>query len=171
MIFFSLVVTVLLDTAMRRHLPASELQLMALPSLPLATALYIGLNARRSSQLGYAILLGLLVDCFSARPLGYFGFLLGTTAYLAWRVRRYVPADAIVPRVIACLFCGLVFSFLGLILAAITGGGAGNAPGLLRALAMASTTALSAPLLFAIWSQTRVFRNAFRGRSHYEWAS
>lgn len=171
MIVVALVLTVLLDTTMRRHLPTSELQLMLLPSLSLATALYIGIHARRSSQLGYAVILGLIVDCFSARPLGYFGFLLGTTAYLAWRVRKYVPADAIIPRVVACLLCGLVFSFLGLVLAAITGGSSGNAPGLLRALAMASTTALSAPLLFAIWNQSRVFRRAFRGRSYYEWGS
>ena len=171
MIAFALLVTVLLDVTLRSHLPGSEFQVLALPSLPLVTALYIGLHARRTSQLGYAIVLGLIVDCFSARPLGYFGFLLGTTAYLAWRVRKYVPADALLPRMIACLFCGLVFAFLGLVLAAITGGGAGNAPGLLRAIAMATTSALSVPFLFALWNRTRVFRGAFRGRSYYEWSS
>jgi len=171
MIVLALLATVLLDTTLRRHLPGSELQLLLLPSLPLATALYVGLHARRSGQLGYAIVIGLMVDCMSARPLGYFGFLLGATAYLAWRVKRYVPAEAVLPRVIACLICGLVFAFLGLVLAAITGGGPGNAPGLLRAMAMASTTALSAPILFALWDWTRVFRGAFRGRRHYEWAS
>jgi len=171
MIVFALVLTVLLDTTMRRHLPATEFQLMLLPSLSLATALYIGIHARTSGQLGYAVLLGLIVDCFSARPVGYFGFLFGATAYLAWRVRKYVPPDAVIPRVVACLLCGFVFSFLGLVLAAITGGNAGNAPGFLRALAMVSTTALSAPLLFAIWNQSRIFRRVFRGRRHYEWAS
>ena len=100
MIVLALVLTVLLDTTIRRHLPGTEMQLMLLPSLSLATALYIGIHARTSGQLGYAVLLGLIVDCFSARPLGYFGFLFGTTAYLAWRVRKYVPPDAVIPRVI-----------------------------------------------------------------------
>jgi len=171
MIIFALILTVMLDVALRQHLPGSEFQLLALPSLPLATALYIGLHARRSGQLGYAIALGLMVDCFSARPLGHYGFLLGVTAYLAWRVRKYVPAEAVLPRVFACLFCGVAVAFVGLVLAAITGGGAGNTHGLLRALATAATTALSAPFFFALWNRTRVFRRAFRGRRYYEWAS
>ena len=168
MIVIALLLAVLADAVLRRFLPGSELQLAALPSIPLITAYYIGLHARRSGQLGYAIVLGLLLDCFSARPLGYFGFLLGTTAYLAWRMRRYVPAEAILPRMVACLLCGVVF--LGLMLAAATGGGAGNSPGFLRALLMASTSALSAPFVFGIWNQTRFFRRAFRGRRYYEWA-
>jgi len=170
-IVFALLLAVLADTTLRRFLPGSEFQLAALPSIPLMTALYIGLHARRSSQLGYAIVLGLMLDCFSARPLGYFGFLFGTVAYLAWRIRKYVPADAVLPRMVACLFCGIVFAFLGLMLAAISGGGAGNSPGLMRALLMAATSALSAPFVFGIWNQTRFFRAAFRGRSYYEWAS
>ena len=171
MIVFALLLAVLADATLRRFLPGSELQLAALPSIPLITAFYIGLHARRSGQLGYAILLGLMLDCFSARPLGYFGFLLGTAAYLAWRMRKYVPADAILPRMVACLFCGVVFAFLGLMLAAVTGGSAGNSAGLMRALLMAGTSALSAPFVFGIWNQTRFFRGAFRGRRYYEWAA
>ena len=72
---------------------------------------------------------------------------------------------------VACLFCGLVFAFLGLTLAAVSGGSAGNAPGLLRALLMATTSAISAPFVFGIWDRTRFFRGAFRGRRYYEWAS
>ncbi|MHC4954418.1 MAG: rod shape-determining protein MreD [Planctomycetota bacterium] len=171
MIALALLVAVLVDTTLRLLVPGSEFQLAALPSIPLITAFYVGLNARRSGQLGYAIMLGLIVDCFSARPLGYFGFLLGTAAYLAWRVRKYVPADSVLPRMVACLFCGVIVAFFGLVLAAITGGGSGNAPGLLRALAMVTTSALSAPFVFGIWDRTRAFRSAFRGRRHYEWAS
>ena len=171
MIVLALLLAVLADTTLRRFLPGTDFQLSALPSIPLITAFYIGLHARRSSQLGYAIVLGLILDCFSARPLGYFGFLLGATAYLAWRVRRYVPAESLLPRMIACLFCGVLFAFLGLMLAAVTGGGAGNSAGLMRALLMATTSALSAPFVFGIWNQTRFFKSAFRGRRYYEWAS
>jgi rod shape-determining protein MreD len=160
-----LILAVVVDATLRLVLP---INLVWMPSVPLVTAMYIGLNARRSGQLGYAILLGALLDCFSARPLGHFAFLMGTAAYLAWKVRRYVPSDAALPRVVACFVCGVVVAFLSLVLAAASGGGVGNGSGLARALLTAATSAASAPLVFGIWNQSRLFRSAFRGRSYYE---
>ncbi|MHC4410871.1 MAG: rod shape-determining protein MreD [Planctomycetota bacterium] len=171
MIHLALLLAVLADAALRLLLPGDRFELDWLPSIPLLTALYIGLHARRSGQLGYAIVLGLLLDCFSARPLGHFGFLLGTAAYFAWKVRRYVPPEAILPRMVACLIVGCAVAFLGLVLAAASGGGAGNGPGLSRALLVAATSAGSAPLVFGLWNQSRLFRRAFRGRRHYELAA
>lgn len=168
MIQIALLLAVAADNLLRLVVPGD---VTWLPSISLITALYIGLHARRSGQLGYAIVLGLLVDCFSARPLGHFGFLMGAAAYMAWKVRRYVPAEAFLPRVIACFFCGVVVSFLGLVLASASAAGTGSAGGLARALLVAATSAGSAPLLFGIWNQSRLFRGAFRGRSHYELAA
>ncbi|MHC4940557.1 MAG: rod shape-determining protein MreD [Planctomycetota bacterium] len=171
MIHLALLLSVLADSALRLLLPGDSVEAAWLPSIPLVTALYIGLHARRSSQLGYAILLGLLLDCFSARPLGHFGFLLGAAAYVAWKVRRYVPPEAVVPRMVACFIVGCAVAFLGLVLAAASGGGVGNGPGLSRALLVAATSAASAPFVFGIWNQSRLFRRAFRGRRHYELAA
>jgi rod shape-determining protein MreD len=164
-IYVGLLFAVLADATLRLVSPIDSVWI---PSVPLVTAMFIGLNARRSGQLGYAIVLGALLDCFSARPLGHFAFLLGAAAYLAWKVRRYVPSDAALPRVVACFVCGVAVAFLGLILAAAGGGGGGNGAGLSRALLSAATSAASAPLIFGLWDQTRLFRKAFRGRSYYE---
>lgn len=164
MIQLGLLLAVVVDATLRLVLPMDH---GWLPNVPLVTAMYIGLSARRSGQLGYAILLGVFLDCFSARPLGHFAFLLGTAAYLAWKVRRYVPSDAALPRVVACFVCGVAVAFLGLVLAA-AGGGVGDGSGLTRALLAAATSAASAPLIFGIWNQSRLFRSAFRGRSYYE---
>jgi len=171
MVHLALLLAVLSDEALRLFVAGAAVPGRWLPSVSLATALYIGLHARRSGQLGYAILLGFLVDCFSAAPLGHFGFLYGATAYVAWKVRRYVPPEAILPRVVACFVIGCGFAFLGLLLAAARGGGAGNGPGLARALLLAATSAASAPFLFGVWNQSRLFRRAFRGRRHYELAA
>jgi len=171
MIHLALLLAVVADAALRLFVPGESIPPEWIPSIPLVTALYIGLHARRSGQLGYAIVLGLLLDCFSARPLGHFGFLLGAAAYVAWKVRRYVPPEAVVPRMVACFFVGCTIAFLGLVLAAATGGSAGNGPGLARALLLAATSAASAPFVFGIWNQSRLFRRALRGRSHYELAA
>ena len=72
---------------------------------------------------------------------------------------------------VACLIVGCAVAFLGLVLAAASGGGAGNGPGLSRALLVAATSAGSAPLVFGLWNQSRLFRRAFRGRRHYELAA
>jgi len=168
MIHFALLLAVLADASLRLVLPGDRFALDWLPSIPLLTALYIGLHARRSGQLGYAVVLGLLLDCFSARPLGHFGFLLGAAAYVAWKIRRYVPPEAILPRMIACFFVGCSVAFFGLVLAAASGGTTGNGPGLSRALLAAATSAASAPFVFGIWNQSRLFRRALSGRRHYE---
>ena len=168
MIHFALLLAVVSDATLRLVWPDASVDPVWMPSIPLVTALYIGMHARRSSQLGYAIVLGLILDCFSSQPLGHFGFLLGTAAYLAWKVRRYVPPEAIVPRVVACFVCGCAIAFLGLVLAAASGGGAGNGPGLSRALLIAATSAASAPFIFGLWNQSRLFRQAFRGQRYFE---
>ena len=168
MIYGALLLAVVGDAFARLVLSGEHFNLDWLPSIPLVTALYIGMHARRSGQLGYAIVLGLLLDCFSARPLGHFGFLMGAAAYFAWKVRKYVPSEAVIPRVVACFVCGCAIAFLGLVLAASSGGGAGNGAGLSRALLVAATSAASAPFVFGIWSQSRLFRHAFRGRRHFE---
>ena len=64
--------------------------------------------------------------------------------------------------------CGCVYSFLGLVLAAASGGSTGNGAGLARSLLVATTSAMSAPLVFGIWNQSRLFRHVFRGRRYYE---
>ena len=81
----------------------------------------------------------------------------------------FPPPDAILPRMVACFIVGCAIAFLGLVLAASTGGAQGD--GLSRALLTAATSAASMPFVFGIWNQSRLFRRAFRGRRHYELAA
>ena len=140
----------------------------ALPDLPLMTALFIGFRARNTGQLGLAIVLGLLADCFSSRPLGHFAFLYGAAAYLALRVRRYVPPDVYLSLAVASLFCTLVTAGLAFLIALVTVDGP-LGPGFTRSLLTALTSASAAPFVFTIWQKSRFFRRALDGR-RYEFA-
>ncbi|MHC5051219.1 MAG: hypothetical protein ACYTGK_11495, partial [Planctomycetota bacterium] len=108
-----------------------------------------------------------LVDCFSARPLGHFAFLYGSAAYFALHVRRYVPSDAFVSHIIACLFCGGLTALLGL-LVSVAAGVAAVGTGFTRTLLEALTTALVAPFVFSLWDRSRFFRRALGGQRGYE---
>jgi len=164
-IHIGLILAVLVDATLRLALPVDSVWM---PNVPLVTAIYIGLSARRSAQLGYAVVLGAYLDCFSVCPLGHFAFLLGAAAYLAWKIRRYIPSDSVSARIVACFVCGVAFALLGLVLAAAGGSGAGNGAGLSRSLLSAAISAASSPLIVALWNRSRLFRTAFRGRSYYE---
>ncbi len=168
MAYFGLLLAVLLDNILRLLAPDVLGFQTAPPDLPLVTALYIGFRAKNTGQLGYAIILGILADCFSAGPVGHFAFLFGVAAYCALRVRRFVPPDAFVSHVVACLFCGLLTAFLGLLMAVVTIRGQVGA-GFTRALLEAFTSALVAPFVFGIWDRSRFFRGALGGRG-YEFA-
>ena len=143
---------------------------MELPDLPFITALYVGFHARNTEQLWYAIVLGALVDCFSSFALGHFAFLYGAAAYLAWRIRRFLPPDPGLAFIPASLFCGLVTVFLALLLALISAGGA-TSGGFLDAIFRVLLSAASAPVFFGLWSRSRLFRGALGSRRYYEFAT
>jgi len=168
MAYVGLLLAVVADTTLRLLAPDAFWLQTAPPSLPLVTAIYIGFRARNTRQLGFAIVLGVLADCFSAAPIGHFAFLYGTAAYLALRVRRYVPSDALASHVVASLFCGVVTAFLGLLIASVRPGGASGA-GLSRALIQVTMSASLAPFVFGMWDRSRFFKGALRGRG-YEFA-
>jgi len=138
------------------------------PDLALITALYIGFRARDTSELGLAVLLGIFVDCFSARPLGFFAFLYGTAAYFTLKVRRYVPPDALVTHIVACLVCGIAIGFVALFLAVITVH-VSVGPGLWHSLAEAAANAVACPVVFGVLDRSGFFRRALGGRG-YEFA-
>lgn len=164
MAYLGLLLAVVLDQTVRLLSPFGA----PLPDLPLITALYIGFRARDTGQLGYAVALGVLADCFSAHPVGHFAFLYGATAYVALRLRRYVPPDAFVSHVVACLFCGLVGAFLALLLAAATTRGLVGS-GFSRALLVACASAPLAPVVFGVWDRSRFFGRVLGGHG-YEFA-
>ena len=164
MAYVGLLLAVLLDNSVRLLVP------MELPDLPLITALYVGFHARNTEQLWYAIALGAAADCFSSFALGHFAFLYGAAAYLAWRIRRFLPPDPGLAFIPACLFCGLVTAFLALLLALISAGSP-TAGGFLDAIFTALLSAVSAPLFFGLWSRSRLFRRALGGRRYYEFAT
>jgi len=157
-LFLAVVVNSALDVLLPEGLPI-------LPDLALMTALYVGFRARNSRDLGYAIGLGLMADCFSACPLGHFAFLYGSAAYLALQVRRYVPPDAYVSHVVALLFCTLFTAGLEFLIALVTVDGR-LAAGFLRSLLEAVSSAAVAPFLFAFWDKSRFFRRALGGRRY-----
>jgi rod shape-determining protein MreD len=167
MAYVGLLLCVVLDDAIRRVLPEGLLT-RAVPSLPLITALYIGFRARDARPLGLAIVLGMFRDSFSSVPLGHFAFLYGATAYVALRLRRFVPVDHFRSHVAACFVTLLVTCLLALLIAAVTVQGP-LGPGFLRSLVGAVTSAIAAPFVFAIWDRSRLFRSRLRGRS-YEFA-
>jgi rod shape-determining protein MreD len=167
MAYLGLILVVLLDNAIRLLLPEGFL-LQAVPDLPLVTAFYVGFRARDARPLGLAIVLGLFADCFSSCPLGHFGFLYGSAAYLALRLRRFVPADHYRTHVAACLVAGFVTSLLSLLIAAVTVDGP-LAAGFLRSLVGTVASAIFAPFVFAVWDKSRLFRGQLRGSS-YEFA-
>ena len=167
MAYLGLLFVVVLDNAFLLLAPHGLGLRTAAPDLPLATAVYIGFRARNTSELGLAILLGGFVDCFSARPLGHFAFLYGSAAYFALHVRRYVPSDAFVSHIVACLFCGVLAALLGL-LVSVAAGVSAVGPGFSRTLLEALTTALAAPFVFSVWDRSRFFRRALGGRGAYE---
>jgi rod shape-determining protein MreD len=167
MAYLGLLFVVGLDNAFQLLAPQGLGLRAAAPDLPLVTAVYIGFRARNTGELGLAILLGGLVDCFSARPLGHFAFLYGSAAYFALHIRRYVPSDALVSHIVACLVCVVLTALLGLLLAVATGVGAVG-PGFLRTLVEALSTALVAPFVFSLWDRSRFFRRALGGRGAFE---
>lgn len=167
MAYLGVLLAVLFDIAFQPFAPA-VLWTSTAPSVALATAIYIGFRAGNTSQLGLAIVLGVLMDCFSLLPIGPSAFVYGATAYLALRIRRYVPSDALTSHVVASLFCALIAAFLGLLIVSVRLGGAAGG-GLSRALMQALLTAGIAPFVFGIWDRTRFFRGALRSRG-YEFA-
>lgn len=167
MAYLGLLFVVALDNAFLLLAPHGVGLRTAAPDLPLVTAIYIGFRARDTGELGLAILLGGLVDCFSARPLGHFAFLYGSAAYFALHVRRYVPSDAFVSHIVACLFCAVLAALLGLLVSVAAGVGAVG-PGFSRTLLEALTTSLIAPFVFSLWDRSRFFRRALGGQGGYE---
>lgn len=167
MAYLGLLFVVVLDNAFELLAPHGLGLRAAAPDLPLVTAVYIGFRARNTNELGLAIVLGGLVDCFSARPLGHFAFLYGSAAYFALHIRRYVPSDAFVSHIVACLVCGVLTALLGLLLSVATGVGVVG-PGFVRTLVEAATTAAVAPFVFSLWDRSRFFRRALGGRGAYE---
>ncbi|MHC4549003.1 MAG: rod shape-determining protein MreD [Planctomycetota bacterium] len=165
MAYLGLLLVVLIDNAFLLLAPDRFGLRTAPPDLPLVTALYLGFRARNASELGLAIVLGALVDCFSARPLGHFAFLYGSAAYFALHLRRYVPSDAFVSHIVACLFCGLLTALLGLLLAVATGVESVG-PGFSRSLLEVTTSALVAPFVFSLWDRSRLFQRALGGRGY-----
>jgi len=168
-VYVGLLLAVVLDNGLRLLLPDRFALQTAPPDLPLLTALYIGFHARNASQLGYAVTLGLIADCFSSHALGHFAFLYGASAYVAQRVRRFLPPDAALSYVVASLFVGVVAALLALLLAVVTTRGGVVAPGFMRALLQALTSALFAPVVFSAWDKSRFFRGAVGGK-RYEFA-
>ena len=168
MVYVGLLLAVFGDNAVQLLAPDRFGLQTAPPDLSLITALYIGFHARGTSQLRLAVVLGLMADCFSSHSLGHFAFLYGAAAYCAQRVRRYLPPDAGLSYVLACLFCGFVTALLSLVLAVVTVGGA-LGPGFVRSLMETATSALFAPILFSFWGWSRLFRGAI-GRRRYDFA-
>ncbi len=168
MAYIGVFLAVFFDNTFRLFAPDSMWMQEAPPSVMLVTSIYIGFRAGNTRQLGFAVLLGVLADCFSVSPIGNFAFLYGATAYLALRIRRYVPSDALTSHVVASLFCGIMYAFLGLLIVSVRLGGAGGG-GLSRALVQAVMSASLAPFVFGIWDRTRFFRGALRSRG-YEFA-
>ena len=165
MVYVGLSLAVFLDSALQLLAPDRFGLQTAPPDLSLITALYIGFNAHRTSHLRLAIVLGLMADCFSSHSLGHFAFLYGAAAYVAQHVRRYMPPDAGLSYVVACLFCCVTTAFFSLGLAVMTTQGA-VWPGFVRALMEAVSSALFAPILFSIWDRSRLFRGAIGGRRY-----
>jgi rod shape-determining protein MreD len=160
MAYVGILLVILLDNAVRVVVP--ETFPVAHPDLALVTALDIGFRARNTKELGLAVVLGLVADCFSARPIGHFAFLYGLGAYMALRMRRYVPSDAFWSHVIACLVCGLCTGGAAFAIAVLTVPGHVG-PGLVRSLAQAGAGAAVAPVLFSIWDRSGFFRRALGG--------
>lgn len=160
---------VLLDAALRSFATPSPLGRVLLPEIPFLLCVWLGLEARGTRALGWAVLVGLLQDGFSEWPLGHFAFLYGAAAHVGHRMRRYFASSSPVLAAVAALFCGLVHAFLGLALAVASraGGGAGGGfgPALLSALA----GALAAPFLFPLFAKSGLFRRAL-GRDGYRFA-
>lgn len=168
MAYLGLLLAVFLDTAFRLLAPDRFGLQTAMPSLPLITALYIGFHARHTSHLWLAVVLGMFADCFSSVPLGHFAFLYGSAAYLAFRIRRFLPPDPGLAYMVASLFCGLLTAFLALVVAVLST--RGSAAGFGTAVLVALTSSLSAPFVFGLLSRSRLFKAAFGGRRHYEFA-
>jgi rod shape-determining protein MreD len=165
MAFLGLLLAVVADSALRLLVPGLR---GAMPSLPLLTALFVGFHARRTEHLWLAIVLGLLQDCLSTVPAGHFAFLYGAAAYVAFRVRRFLPPDPGLAYVAASLLCGLLTSFLALVIAVIST--RGSASGFGAAVLVSVTSAMSAPFAFGLLRRSRLFRAALSGRDHYEFA-
>jgi rod shape-determining protein MreD len=165
MAFLGLLLAVVADSALRLLMPGMR---GTMPSLPLLTALFIGFHARRTEHLWLAVVLGVLQDCFSTVPVGHFAFLYGAAAYLAFRVRRFLPPDPGLSYVVASLLCGLLTSFLALVIAVVST--RGSASGFGAAVLVALTSALSSPFAFGLLAKTRLFRAALSGRDFYEFA-
>ncbi|MGQ0613820.1 MAG: hypothetical protein ACT4PV_08795 [Planctomycetaceae bacterium] len=157
MAFLGCVLVVFLDLALRPFLPAALGLRAAPPDLPLLAALYIGYRARDAGALVYAPLLGAMKDCFSDWPVGHFAFLFGFCALAAHRMSPYFARQAGLAQAAGSLLCGLLLAVASLLLAVVAGrrgAGAGLPPALFGAV----TSALAAPLFFALLDRTRLFR-------------
>lgn len=165
MIHLALLLAVLVDASIRPLLPDAFLLRVAPPDLVLLTALYIGFRARRDTQLRWAVMLGLYADLMSVHAIGHFAFLCGVAAYVASRVRRFLPPDPIFAYGVASFFAGVVAACFGLVLAALTIR-QNVGPGFGRAVLTAFTSALFAPVVFALWDQSRLFRRTLGGRAY-----
>ncbi len=169
MAYLGILVVIVLDAALRVVAPDRFGLQWAPPDLPLITAFYVGFRAKDTGQLGLAVVMGLLVDSFSAQPLGHFGFLYGSAAYFALHLRRYVPTDAYISHVVALSFCALLTALLGLLLAAVTVPGPVGA-GFVRALVSGLCSVPLAPFIFGLWDKSGFFKRALRGRRRYDFA-
>ncbi len=170
MAYLALFLAVAIDNAARLFLPPGDWAGSLLPDLPLLTALFVGFHARHTGQLWFAVMQGGFADCLSACPLGHFAFLYGAAAYLAWKVRRFLPPDAATSYVVATLFCALATVALGALVALLSAAG-DPAAGAGAAAARALGSALVAPVVYGLWERSRLFRRALGGRSYYEFAA
>lgn len=168
MVYLALLLAVVADNALRLLMPDRFGMQTAPPDLAMITALFIGFQARRDSQLSYALTLGVIADCFSTHAIGHFAFLFGVAAYIARRMRRYLPPDAALSYVVACFLCGVAMAFVSMALALVTSRGSVGA-GFGWALWQALANALCAPAVFGFWDWSRLFRGAVGG-TRYEFA-
>ncbi len=170
MAYVALFLAVAVDNAVRLFLPPFSWAGRLLPDLPLLTALYVGFHARHTGQLWFAVMQGVFADCLSSCPLGHFAFLYGAAAYLAWRMRRFLPPDAAASYAVATLVCALCTVALGALVALLSSAGAPSA-GAAAAAARAVGSALVAPFVYGLWERSRLFRRALGGRAYYEFAA
>jgi rod shape-determining protein MreD len=165
MVYVGLFLVVLIDHAMRLLLPDWFGLQYAPPSLALLTALYIGFRSKRTGQLGYAVLLGVMADALSSHGVGHFAFLFGVGAYIASRIRRYLPPDASIAIVVAVFFCSVVMASFALLIAVVHANGHIGA-GFARSVVQALANAALAPLFYPVLDQSRLFRKALGGRDY-----
>ena len=166
MAWLGLLLVVALGNAVPLLDPAGGAVIQAAPHLTFLAAVFIGLQSKEVRPLYLAVALGVFQDCFSmAWPIGHFAFLYGATAYVAWRLRRYLPPESAVAQSLAAFLCGIVAAFLGLLLVLASRDVAAG-PGFSTDLLRAVTSAVAAPPVFWLLDLSRLFQRAF-GRRRY----